>query len=103
MCRIGFGKWAPSGFSLFYSGPATYPPRGGAALDATNPEFPANLDKIYEAEYNHRVAIKDAIPEWPDPVFADFEVCPLEPERKGEMQAVCIESAKNVLVQRSGH
>ena len=85
---------------IVYSGPSTYPPRGGAALDATNPEFPANLEKIYEAEYKHRVAIKDAIPGWPDPVFADFEVCPLEPERKGEMQAVCIESAKNIFVQR---
>lgn len=85
---------------IVFSGPSTYPPRGAAALDATNPEFPANLEKVYEAEYKHRVAIKDAIPEWPDPVFADFEVCPLEPERKGEMQAVCVESAKNIFVQR---
>ena len=85
---------------IVYSGPSTYPPRGATALDATNPEFPANLEKVYEAEYKYRVAIKDAIPEWPDPVFADFEVCPLEPEHKGEMQAVCVESAKNIFVQR---
>lgn len=49
---------------------------------------------------NIGVSIKDAIPEWPDPVFADFEVCPLEPEHKGEMRAVCVESAKNIFVQR---
>jgi|ERR1700674_532126 hypothetical protein len=85
---------------IVYSGPSTYPPRGPAALDATNPEFPANLERVYAAEYKHRVAVKASIPEWPDPVFADFEVCPLELERKGEMQAVCIESAKNIFVQR---
>jgi hypothetical protein len=29
----------------------------------------------------------------------DFEVCPLEPERPGWMQAACIESAKNIFIQ----
>src|SRR5579872_3043672 len=62
---------------IVYSGPATYPPRGAAALDATNPEFPPNLEKVYQAEYKHRLAVKDSIPEWPDPVFANLEVCPL--------------------------
>jgi len=32
-------------------------------------------------------------------IFGDFEVCPLEPERKGAMQAACIESARNVVVE----
>jgi len=85
---------------IIYSGPSTYPPLGSAALDATNPEFPPNLEEVYKTEYNRRRAVKDPIPEWPDPVFANFEVCPLEPERKGEMQAVCVESARDIFVQR---
>jgi len=31
--------------------------------------------------------------------FGLFEVCPLEPERDGAMQAACIETAKNIFVQ----
>jgi hypothetical protein len=30
--------------------------------------------------------------------FADFEVCPLGQRREGEMQRVCVESAKNVVM-----
>ncbi len=30
------------------------------------------------------------------PIYGDFEVCPLTPERKGEMQSVCIESASKL-------
>jgi hypothetical protein len=33
-------------------------------------------------------------------VFGDFEVCPLEPEREGVMQAACIESAKNIVAEK---
>jgi hypothetical protein len=32
-------------------------------------------------------------------VYADFEVCPLEAEGTGWMQAACIETAKNVFVE----
>ena len=32
-------------------------------------------------------------------VFGNFEVCPFTPERKGEMQMVCVESAKNLVVK----
>jgi len=31
-------------------------------------------------------------------VFGDFEVCPLEKERAGHMQSVCIESASHLFV-----
>jgi hypothetical protein len=31
-------------------------------------------------------------------IFADFEICPLEPEVAGTMQPACIESAKNIVV-----
>jgi hypothetical protein len=33
-------------------------------------------------------------------VFGNFEVCPFTPERKGEMQMVCVESAKNLVIKR---
>jgi hypothetical protein len=32
-------------------------------------------------------------------IFGDFEVCPFTPERKGHMQMVCVESAKNIVVK----
>jgi len=32
-------------------------------------------------------------------VFGDFEVCPFVPERKGAMQMVCVQSAKNLIVK----
>jgi hypothetical protein len=65
-----------------YSGPSRFPPRTEA--DSELPEFPPSVDKVFRPPTN-----------W---IFADFEVCPLEPERKGEMQAVCIESAQNIVV-----
>ena len=30
--------------------------------------------------------------------FADFEVCPFEAQREGEMQMVCVESASHVVI-----
>ena len=82
-----------------YSGPHSerYDP-----LDNEHPELPANLDRAYEAEYKRRLAVKDPDAGLPEPVFADFEVCPLEPERRGEMLSACIESAKNIFIQRVG-
>ena len=67
-----------------YSGPSRFPPR--TDLDNQLPEFPPSVDKVFRPPNN-----------W---IFADFEVCPLAPERKGAMQAVCIESAKDVVVQK---
>ena len=80
-----------------YSGPSRYPPR--ADTDSENPEFPASLNAAYDADYNRRVAAKDPDTAFPDQVFGDFEICPLEPERKGEMQPVCIESAGHFVFQ----
>jgi hypothetical protein len=31
-------------------------------------------------------------------MFADFEICPLEPEKPQTMQAACIDSAKNIVM-----
>jgi hypothetical protein len=69
-------------------------------LDNEHPELPANLETIYDAEYKRAMARKDPNAGWPGSAFGDFEVCPLEPGRKGEMQAACIESARNIILQK---
>ena len=53
-------------------------------LDNEHPEFPANVRRVFKPFSNQ--------------IFADFEICPLEPEVAGTMQASCIESAKNIVV-----
>ena len=55
--------------------------------DAEEPELPANVSRVFDPLNNQ--------------IFADFEICPLEPERPGAMQAACIESAKNIRVEKS--
>jgi hypothetical protein len=58
---------------------------GGPTLeDADTPIWPQNL----------RLTSGD------EDIYADFEVCPFTPERKGVMQFVCIESASHVFVKR---
>jgi hypothetical protein len=54
-------------------------------LDSEWPEFPPNVEKVLKPDQWKRI-------------YADFEVCPLQKERAGEMQAACIESAKNLTV-----
>ena len=68
--------------------------------DSLHPELPANLSRAYEAEYKHRVTMKDPDAGDTEPVFGNFEVCPLERGRPGWMQSVCIESAKNIFFQK---
>ncbi len=65
-----------------YSGPSV--DRG--SLDNENPELPANVDRLNKPEGTR--------------IFGDFEVCPLDSERPGEMQPACIEAAKNVVTQK---
>ncbi len=81
-----------------FNGPSHFPPHSDE--DVELPEFPVELDRAYEAD-NRRLKRETGIM-WavPPPVFADFEICPLEPERKGEMQAVCIESARKIFIER---
>ena len=62
-----------------YSGPFV----DRKSLDNENPEFPLNVKEKFRPFKNR--------------IFAEFEVCPLEPEKPGAMQAVCVESAKNVV------
>jgi len=52
-----------------------------------NPEVPANVDQAFKTDLTR--------------VYADFEICPLEPERHGEMQVVCIAGEKH-WTQRNG-
>jgi len=93
--RLGFASGRPP-FRIWkvgtkrilgvYGGPSRYPPR--TDRDDAFPGFPASVAKVYRPPDNI--------------LYADFEICPLEPERKGEMQAVCIESAKNIFVEWFG-
>ena len=68
-----------------YSGLSTY--NDPLSLDNENPEFPANIDKTWA-------------PEVGAPLYDEFEVCPLAPEHPGAMRPVCVESAKNLFVDR---
>ena len=49
-----------------------------------DPDMPANVER--------------ALRPFQNVVFADYEICPLEPEVAGDMQTVCIESAKTIVV-----
>lgn len=69
-----------------YSGPSGYKD-DSLSLDNENPEFPANVEKVWD-------------PRIGAPLFGDFEVCPLAPEHPGAMRPVCVESAKNLFLDR---
>ena len=72
-------------FLGIYSGASVW--RGDRlAIDNENPEFPPNVSRLI-----HSGSVQ---------VFGDFEICPLEAERAGFMQAACIESAKNLFVKK---
>ena len=66
-----------------FSGPAIWPPRD--QRDQLSPALPVNIEAVFNPPNNR--------------IFADLEICPLEAERSGWMQAVCIESAKDVSVE----
>jgi hypothetical protein len=68
--------------------------------DCVDPEFPANLERTYNVDRRRRERGGDDGEYYPPDVFGDFEVCPLEPERKGERQYACIESVKITFVQK---
>ena len=68
-----------------YSGPSMYV-NGDVTGDNENPEFPANVNAKFMPNENR--------------IFADFEICPLEPVKPGTMQAACIEAAKNIVIEK---
>ena len=68
-----------------YSGPSVW--RGNRlSADNEDPEFPSNARRLIQSGVVQ--------------IFGEFEVCPLEPERPGFMQAACIESAKNLFANK---
>lgn len=78
-----------------FSGPQAFSPTKGEILDGDNehPELPKTVEDVLT---RFRARSKDnGLPE----IFGDFEVCPLEPERPKTMQAVCIQSAKNLVAK----
>jgi hypothetical protein len=81
-----FRLWPTATHHLFgiYSGPSVGIHHNDNE-DNEHPEFPSNVSRKFNPLKNR--------------IFADFEVCPLEPERPGAMQAACIESAKNIVVE----
>jgi hypothetical protein len=89
--RLAFGNGNPScrlwkigtrRILGIYSGPESLKP---ASVYSESPELPANLEHAFKTDLTR--------------VYADFEICPLEPEVAGSMQAACIESAKNIFTE----
>ena len=74
-----------------YSGPSTYHP------SAADPDHGDNEHPELPAEARLGLWAKGEEYSGGGTIFGDFEVCPLEPEKPGVMQAACIESAKNTI------
>jgi len=70
-----------------YSGPSAN--RWG--LDSEGPELPANISQAFS-----RSKLDVPYDVW---IVADFDVCPLAPEKPETMQPACIESAKNIVAK----
>ncbi len=68
-----------------YSGPG-FGPFDAGLNEEDDLELPANLKR-----YDFTKAA----------VFGDFEVCPLAAEKEGRMQPACIESARNLVSEKS--
>jgi len=81
-----------------FNGPSHYPARTND--DFENPELPSELYRAYEADNRALKRATGIMWAIPPPAFADFEVCPLRQEIKGWMQAVCVESAKNIFIEK---
>ena len=83
-----------------YSGPSGFPPRNKDQLEL--PELPTTLSRVYDdlRNWNTPDELFDPFVYWSRDIFADFEVCPLRAEERGRMPPVCIESAKNVFVEK---
>ena len=88
---LRFGVLIEAGTLIFRAEESSFDSVDRWGLDSEGPELPPNVErKLW--------ATKD--PHFANLVFGDFEVCPLEPEKPGAMQAACIESAKNLVVEK---
>lgn len=93
--RLGFTNGTPSlrlwkiGTTRIlgiYSGPEAYlGDQSGENLDNENPQLPTNIGAKLKAFHNE--------------IYADFEICPLEPEKPQTMQPACIMAARNIVVE----
>lgn len=83
-----------------YSGPSHFPARDTSQLFL--PELPANLARVYEGRKNWEQPepLIDDFVYWGRSIFADYEVCPLAPEKEGKMQPVCVEQASKIFVEK---
>lgn len=81
-----------------FNGPAHYPL--SRFEDSENPEFPEELNRAYAGDNRRQKLERGTGWTIPPRAYADFEVCPLRPEIKGWMQAVCIESAKKIVIEK---
>ena len=81
-----------------FNGPSHFPPRDIA--DDEDPEMPVELNRAYDAEIRRLKRQRGYAWGIPPSTFADFEVCPLEPKHEGWMESVCIESARNIFVEK---
>lgn len=83
-----------------YSGPSKFPVPNAHQLSL--PDLPGNLAHIYEVRGNWEEPepLLDSSVYWSKSIFADFELCPLAPERKRKMQPVCVEQANNIFVEK---
>ncbi len=100
--RLGFGNGTPA-LRLWkigskrilgiYSGPLTFDPQAVDPDHGDNegPQLPLN---VVRAMWRSRTQ------ELPRRIFADFEVCPLELERPGAMQAAGVQSARNIMIEK---
>jgi len=57
---------------------------GPVADDADEPIYPEKVKKLVRGE---------------EDIYGDYEVCPFTPQKRGEMQMVCINSATNLHVE----
>jgi hypothetical protein len=73
-----------------YSGPSAFATRY-ETLDSEAPQLPRNVQAVFDSSSNSIYEVE---------LFANFEVCPLEPHIYGHMQAACIESAKHLVVKK---
>lgn len=100
--RLGFGNGTPAlrlwkiGTNRIlgiYSGPSTYNPHAQDPDNGDNeaPQLPLNVISTMYRSGPHQL---------PSRIFADFEICPLEPERSGAMQVACVQSAKNIVLEK---
>src|SRR5260370_23877745 len=68
--------------------------------DCADPDFPPNLERIYDADRHQRKRGGGHGDYYPPDAFGDFAICPLQPGREGRRQYACVESAKITFVQK---